>query len=93
MLFWFDYLAVVSLLVGKRFTGTKQTALEQNSNSAIAATEGHSESHAWGEFHLWFRDRKDPELSGFVEPRIPLAFSRGSVNSQGMRSGDVGDLR
>jgi len=42
-----------------------------------ATTEGHSESNAWGESHLWARRRKESSLSGFVEPRIPRLLSVG----------------
>ncbi|BAZ84302.1 hypothetical protein NIES806_04880 [Dolichospermum compactum NIES-806] len=34
---------------------------------------GRPKVNAWGESHLWVRQRKESSLSGLVEPRIPVS--------------------
>lgn len=39
--------------------------------------QGMPEVNAWGESHLWAKQRKEFSLSGLAEPRIPVDLSRG----------------
>ena len=65
--------------------------LQTETGLAKATRVGHTRSHAWGESHLWVRDCKASNLSGFVEPRILAPSGRG-VSSDRLKIAKLSDF-
>ncbi len=61
-------------------------------NSQLANRVGHTRIHAWGESHLWAKGRKEPSLSGFDEPRIPVPLGQGVSSNNARKATDRSPL-